>query len=253
MGRIVRPFISAVLLACSSGLWADSDLSLAPAQKAQLQQLSQTTRRQTEAARRALADSRLQLARVYGEYKLDADRARALNREINDHELRLLNLNLDSQLGIRSILNADQFADFSKLMRRPRHKPFAGGMMERDRWEHFGPRDTEPLGLSDQQRADMKRLWQSGKGGPVAAVRTIKAKSDELETLYRSYDLNERQARAIIKDLNAAQMQLLDSRLQVQQQLRQILTEDQFNRLRDAMAARRIRHNRPWQKPPGRP
>ena len=116
----------------------------------------------------------------------------------------------------------------------------------------FGPKEFGPLSMSQPQQENMKRLWRKSRERPTVAIGAIKTKSADLETLYQNYDLDGQKARAAIRDLNAAQMQLLDARLRLQVELRQSLTEDQFNRLRDAMEqrARRFRE-RPF-RPDGR-
>ena len=240
MYRTLRISVAITLLVLVAGAFASAEpgLDLSADQKARMKDLMQSTRQQTQTLRQTLGDRRGQLMRVYGEYGLKTDKARSLTREINSLELRLLNANLDSQSGIRSILNREQFGQFGELMHRPRGKHGPGEMLERGEMIPFGPREVEPLGLSRPQQEDMKRLWHKSRGRPTAAIESIKAKIGDLETLYRSYDLDEAKARAVIRDLNGAQMRLLDARLQLQVELRKSLTEEQFNHLRDAMEQR---------------
>jgi len=240
MYRTLKTSVAIMLLTFLAGAFASAapDLGLAPEQKARMKDLMQSTRQQTETLRQTLDDRRGQLMRVYGEYSLKTDKARSLNRDINDFQLRLLNANLDSQLGIRGILNREQFTQFNELVRRPRGRHGPGEMLEDEKGMPFGPKEFGPLSMSQPQKENMKRLWRKSRERPNAAIEAIKTKSADLETLYHNYDLDGQKARSVIRDLNTAQMQLLDARLRLQVEMRHSLTEDQFNRLRDAMEQR---------------
>ena len=201
-----------------------------------MRELSQIARRQTEVIRKNLMDRRSQLMRVYGEYNLSAEKARSLNREINDLQSRLLDVNLDSQLVVRRILDREQFANFAQLMRRQGAGRDPDDEIEGGKEIPFGPKRGGGLGPPRPRHGDTERIRQRIKQPPWAAVQTIRAKRAALEALYQYYDLDEQKARAIVRDLNNAQMQLLETRLHLQIELRHNLTEDQFNRLRDRMA-----------------
>jgi Spy/CpxP family protein refolding chaperone len=251
MYRMLRISVAITLLAFLAVSFASaaSGLDLSADQKARMKDLMQSTRQQTQTLRQTLEDRRHQLMRVYGEYSLKTDKARSINRDINDFQLRLLNANLDSQSGIRGILRREQFGQFNELVRHPRGRHGPGEMLEDGKGMPFGPGEIKPLGMSQPQQGNMKRLWRKSQERPTAAIETIKAKSTELETLYHNYDLDGQKARTVIRDLNGAQKQLLDARLRLQVELRQSLTEEQFNRLRDAMEQRmrnwRMRHGGP--------
>ena len=242
MIRTIRVLAVMAALAVVCEASATAALDLMPLQRARMREMSQTTRRRTSDIRGNIADRRTQLRDLYGQYKLDLNRAHSLNRDINQQQLFLLNANLDSQSAIRAILGSDQFAGFTGLMHRPVGRRRPDDEAHGDVQMRFGGREADLLGLTDIQRANLKRLRQKDDQRPLPSVGTIRAKREELEALYEGYNLDIVKARAIIRDLNAAQMQLLDARLQFQIELRQALTEDQFNRLREMIAEREKQH-----------
>jgi len=240
-----------LMLLCAN---AFAQLGISPAQKEKLRDLMETARRDSMASRIKLMEKHRQLSRIYAEYNLNIPAAKALNREINEIQLRLLNINLDSQIGIRRILNRDQFEKFGKMMHHPKPRRGLGGVIEDGRHFNINPKELDPLGLTDPQRQSLKRLWNKKGDSPLAAGRKIREKSEELEALYGGYDLDSRRASSLIREVNAAQMELLESRLQLQADLRQILTEDQFNQMKESFAEKMKNSfgkpggNRPWNR-----
>jgi Spy/CpxP family protein refolding chaperone len=103
------------------------------------------------------------------------------------------------------------------------------------------------LGLSPDQ---MKRVDAFHKQfGPKmqALERELGEKRRALETLYAQYSLDTAQAQKLNTEINHIQKQILEGHLKLQQDLRKILTSEQFDKLKSGM----LRHRQGFGRPPG--
>jgi Spy/CpxP family protein refolding chaperone len=93
--------------------------------------------------------------------------------------------------------------------------------------------DAPPLTESQyQQIRDLVRLAQS----ELAALDgRIAARRAELTELYRSYHLDERQSEKLLAEVNEIQRKTLEVHQRVQVRLRRIVSEAQFQRLRQRL------------------
>jgi len=227
------------------------DLGLTPEQKQALEKLASDTRRQIMPLRRALAEKRRTLVELYAQYNLDEKKARETTATINNLQRRLLDANLQNQIGLRQILTRDQFERFSaglrmKRGRGPKHGPRSAmgpGAAESFVPGEFARREVERLDLSPEQLERVQRLFDTDKRGEKSPVKQLLKDVASVTALYSNYDLDERQVRNLLDRINAAQRQLLELSLARQIQIRDILTAAQFNRLvEDIRRGMRMRH-----------
>ncbi len=258
--KILLSIIAAAITIAFSSSGVSAQWGISPDQREQLRKLMENSRRENLTARLSLMEKHKQLARLYGEYNLKVADAKALNKDINEIQLKLLQINLESQTGIRRILNREQFEKFGQSLRRPKPNRRFGEDFDHEKGLNVHPGDLEPLGLTDQQRQSLKRLWERRGDSPLVAARKIREKSAELQSLYENYDLDSRKAAVLVREINNAQMELLESKLRTQTELRRILTEEQFNRMKESISEKTKKRfekpgpHRPWpkNKPHGR-
>ena len=96
--------------------------------------------------------------------------------------------------------------------------------------------DAPPaLDLTAPQQQKLAALESASRAQADALIGQIHQLRHKLSDLYGAYKLDAVAARRINQDLNRVQGQLLDLRLSEQQQLRGILSADQFAHLQAAM------------------
>jgi Spy/CpxP family protein refolding chaperone len=92
------------------------ELRLTPEQQQQLARLEAESRAESGRWMAQIGRLRRQLDAQYRGYAVDANRVRALHNEINQAQARLLETNLSTQLRLRAILSAEQFAALQAVM-----------------------------------------------------------------------------------------------------------------------------------------
>jgi len=203
-------------------------LNLTPEQREKLRSHIRDTRRKMLNVRNDLRDAHLNLNQQFGEYRLDDRRVQETIKRINSDQLHLLNINLESQIQLRSILTREQFQDlreavsgFGVHLDEGLKGPSGDGP----------PGDVRRLGLSPEQQAQIGKLFQNSHETMRAIIRRLRADADALRKLYLSYDLDIKQAKLRISSLNDAQLDMLRATAARQVELRKILTEQQFQAL----------------------
>lgn len=97
--------------------------------------------------------------------------------------------------------------------------------------------DSPVLGLSDDQKAALKAIRESGKDQARAAMAARRALGKELRDLIADPAATEKQIRAKAAEMRAQAQAKHDARLDRMLQARQVLTPEQLARLPEARAA----------------
>lgn len=235
--RIVRTFVAALALTLGAGA-AYAGPGLRAGQKDQLKALAAETRERMDRARDELRRAHMDLAVVFGSYQLDLRKAKAAQERLSKAQFDLLKAHLDNQLQIRRVMNADQFEQFTSMMRQRMQGGPPGKFRHMD---ESGP-DFFPdgkllrsLNLDDDQIRRLKSVM-----GPDRRKSIEKLESDtrQLIQMYERYDLDATAARKLIDSVHSTQISLAALHLKSQQTLRSVLTQAQFESYRDALAQR---------------
>ncbi len=225
--------------------------NVAPKQKEQLKSLALQTRRDSEAARAGIRRARIALVAAYSNYKLNERTVRLACSTIDVAQRSLLSTHLDNQIGIRRILNPDQFRRFLEMTRKGREPnidvmpPPEDALMDRlpDRQMLSG------LGMTSEQSKRAPQLI-----GPSAekkkVIDKLRRDSKRMLDLYSDYNLDVAAARRLIDAIHASQTQLSEINHRKQQLIRSVLTESQFQQLQDEIV-RRIKEHRSKRARPG--
>jgi len=225
---------------------ADSDLDISPSQKDQLKALAANTRDRTGRERDSLRQARTDLLKAYSTYSIDWHKLGAIWAKISSAQLSLLNIHLDNEIALRNILKEEQFKALREMMKK----------RTRDREVRvIAPPEMDILNrLPDKQMLDsldvpaekQKQLEDLPNGDKT--IQALKDSSKRLLDLYSNYDLQSADARKLISAVHQKQVWLLKQQNSRQRQIRRILTQDQFQKLQQAIAKKLAeRENRhPW-------
>lgn len=229
----------AVGLAGSNSL-AQDRVGVSPAQKEQLKALAIETRRKTEAQRNELVRARTDLLQVYRSYQLDERKARSAMERLGRAQLGLLQVNLDNQIQIRKILDAEQFRSFRQVVGR---KLGAGMIFGRSPEEVAADRmfDRQLFESAGIGRGQVRRLWAGRVWDQrVRAAAKLRRDTKQLLDICSSYDLDEQAAKRLMASIHSSQTDLAEASHRQQQLIRSVLTPDEFQRLQ-AEIERRMR------------
>ena len=229
-----------VMVALSAACAADSELAISESQKDQLKALASNTRDRTGRERDALRRARGELLQAYSNYDLDEHKARAARDKVSAAQLNLLNIHLDNEIALRDILTSDQFQAFRNLMKRRMRDPQMLVLSP--------PEDAILDKLPDKQMLDLlgipaeqrKRLEPAS--GNIKAIQGLRDSSKQLLDLYAAFDLDSAAARKLIGSIHRRQAYLLMLQHYRQKAIRQILSESQFQTLRQEIAKRIAEH-----------
>ncbi|MHB9035705.1 MAG: hypothetical protein ACYC64_03500 [Armatimonadota bacterium] len=222
-------------------------------QKERLKDFAMETRRKAQGERESLMRARMELLRLYSDYNLNERKANAVIDQIDQAQLRLLNIHFENQIGVRRILNPSQFAQFREMLGERMRDPEMGFMrpMRDDAIDEFVDKTMrEDLNLSaDQKRrvgGQMNQLVQKR----VNIIQKLQRDARQMAGMYASYDLDEAAGRKLIGSIHENQSDLLNLNFRKQQIIRSVLTEPQFNalvaRIRTKMNEDRPGQRRPW-------
>lgn len=239
MRTLARYF--AILLALQALLALPASAgSLDREQKDRLKDLAADTRRRMDSIRDQLIRARMELMEVYSSYRLDERRARSIQERVSKAQLDLLNTNLDNQIGLRRILNEEQFEEFSRM--------FARRMGGNPMGMFHGPVDAGPEWFREAQmlrdiplpEQDKRRLRAAIDPGPEAmrSIQRLRDNTRKLLGLYGRYNLDEPAARRLIREIHGSQEYLAERHLQMQKAIRSALTEAEFEKYRDSLRNR---------------
>lgn len=102
-----------------------------------------------------------------------------------------------------------------------------------------GSAAPQSIGLSPEQLKRVEALHRQFGARTRALEQTLSERKRSLEALYKQFDFDKGQAKQTNKEINSIQRDLLNEHLNLQIELRKILTQDQFDRLREGMERRR--------------
>lgn len=210
-----------------------ANLNLTTDQRARLQKHLRDTGQKISGIRSDLRDARGDLFGQLSQYRVDEGKLNDTIHRIGSLQSRLLNTRLESQIALRQILNKDQFQQLSQAINERGMAKGEGGFIHGD--EDIHPSDIQSLNLSSDQQERIKRLWRSSQRTMSDLRDQFRSASSSLADMYLNYDLDAKQARQRISDLNDVQMSILKATVSRQLALRKILTEDQFSTLVSAI------------------
>lgn len=212
---------------------------LSPDQKERFKALAATTERKLRVERENLKVARTDMVRISMEYRFDTKKAQIARSRIEESQRSLLEIHLDNQVEMRRILNSTQFADFKRIM----GKKFGAhdGMI---------PPNQEMMldKIPDRQMLEAARLSEEQKrklGPKIGFTPERKKLMDSIQNdtrkmldLYAEYNLDVNAARKLIDSIHRSQVAMGKLNEDRQEALRDVLTESQFDRLKNVMMER---------------
>ena len=215
---------------------AESRMGISDGQRDQLKALASNTRDRTGRERDAMRRARMELFEIYSKYDIDERKARAARDKVSAAQLSLLNIHLDNEIALRNVFNADQFRSFGDLMKKRFHNP--------EMLVLSAPEDALLDRLPDKamltdlgiEKDDQKRLKPNPQG--TKAIRDLGRDTDLLLDLYSSYTLDSAAARKLIDGIHQEQIALLTAQDHRQKDIRDVLSEDQFQKLKQEIMKR---------------
>jgi len=240
-----------VLVLMISGSAAMARIDATPQQRQQLKTIAMQTRDTTRQKRDALRHARAELFKVYGDYNLDAHKAKVAIENIGKVQLDLLNLHLDNQIAIRNILNEDQFGQFVEMMRSNIHRGpgFHAFCMQEESPADMAPSKQllDDIGVSQDQIRRIKGQLGSGQKKKVVLDK-LRHDSAQLLDTYSKYNLDKAAAKKLIDNVHNYQVELSAVNFKRQQVIRSVLTQDQFQKLQQKLAERMHSMRHQWQE-----
>lgn len=212
-----------------------SNINLSDDQKAQFQKYIRDSREKMFATRSDLRNARMELAQQMSKYDFDEQQVQSCINKINGLQRDMLDLNLNNQIQIRQILTRDQFEQLSNAVSGgDRKQPKFGEGNEGSRLESM-----KSLGLTEEQKAKIDKLWEKSKGKAEALRTKLETESKAIHDLYLNYDLDQKAAKIRIETLSEVQMQHLKAMVARQTEVRKILTKEQLETLSKTIGSHR--------------
>jgi Spy/CpxP family protein refolding chaperone len=203
--------------------------TISQAQKDQLKELAVQTGQKARSERQNLTSARRELLDIYSKYDLNENKAKSAISKIQQSQLKLLNIHLEHQIGIRKILSSSQFAGFRERV----------GNKMRDRGnESMGRMDTDIFAdkslLDGLNLSAEKKQKAQSKLGELTKRRAnmignMHNNFKRMMDLYAGYELDMVAAKRLIAKTHKLQSELTELSLKRQQAIRSLLTETQFN------------------------
>lgn len=237
--------ISAVVFAMALGLGArclaDFKPDISETQRDQLKALASNTRDRVGREREALRRARMELLKAYSTYALDENKVKAACDKIGAAQLSLLNIHLDNEIALRDILTEDQFKAFREMMRRHMRDPQMLLLVPPEEAVLDRLPDKKMLDSLGIPAAKRKRLDTTFKN--TKAIEGLRTSAKQLLDMYSNYDLDSTAARKLIDRIHRTQSYLLMLQRFRQQEIRRVLTEDQFKKLKEEIDERLSERN----------
>lgn len=227
----------AVVIALMAMPMAVRALDLSADQKQKLKAVGADARANIESRRKALGRARTDLVGVYRVYKLDEHKAQDAMSRIGSAQKALLEAQLDNQNKIRQILNADQFADFQRLISSRVHHP---AMAIEPPFEVKVLDDALDAAIRSQGKLtgdQARRVDQINRVGQKRqkVMDSMRQSTQALADVYSKFDLDSKAARKLVDSIHRDQMSLMWMTHRRQQATRAVLSEDQFNQLQQSI------------------
>jgi Spy/CpxP family protein refolding chaperone len=232
------PLLSAPVRSDDKAPGIIAKLNLTPAQREALKKYIGASRAKMTDARNDLRSARMDFFRQMRQYRVDDSKVQDTVRRIGVSQRRLLQVVLENQLGLRRILTRTQFVQLgdaikSRRAQEKREEHGGPGM-----WQGFGASnvgDINRLGLTDDQKKRIGRLFDSSSTATKAAATRLQTEMRTMRGLYLSYDLDRKRVNAQMDRVADAERGFLRQTINRQVELRKILTEDQFETLAKTM------------------
>lgn len=198
-------------------------------QKNELKELAVQTREKTQSERQHLTRARQELLDIYSKYDLNESKAKSAIGKVQQSQLKLLNIHLEHQTGIRKILSSSQFTGFRERIGN-KMRDRGNGQTDRMDTDIYADKSLlDGLNLS----AEKKQKAQS-KLGELAKRRanmigSMHSNFKRMMDLYADYELDASAAKRLIAKTHKLQSELMELSLKRQQAIRSLLTETQFN------------------------
>lgn len=206
-------------------------LNLSEQQRQKLKKHIEESRERSRPVRESLHKARTELFQQLGRYKFDERKVNDTVRRIGELRRKVLMLSLENQKGLREILTKEQFAELGDAIGD------RGG-----RFEGAGSGDGAPAGgdirnlkLTPEQTKEINALFRKSREQTEAIAAKLRSDSERLRKLYLNYNLDTKQAMALIERLNDRRTEMLKATVSRQVELRKILTEPQFEALAKTM------------------
>lgn len=219
---------------------ADSRMGISDGQKDQLKALASNTRDRTGRERDELRRARMELFEVYFKYDIDEHKAKIARDRVSAAQLSLLNIHLDNEIALRNVFNADQFQSFRNIMKKRVHNPEMLVLSPPEDAVLDRLPDKKMLAALGIGKDDQKRL--KPKPQSVKAIQDVGRDSNQLLDLYSSYTLDSTAARKLIDSIHQEQAAMLMAQHRRQKDIREVLTADQFETLRQEIVKRVTEH-----------
>lgn len=251
--RLMTGAVVAVAL-LSGGAASAETFGLTNEQIQKLKNLGSDSRKEIETHRDVLKKARVDLAGVYGAYQLDDERAQLLMGKINRAQKGLLDGLLKSQVEIRQIMTAEQFSGFSEMV-----KARARGMeivldvpllpAEDGAWEsEIAARLRDGKFKPEQEKYVKVAKWVTEK--KPESISRLRKSSQQLGEAYLKYELDQDTAKKLVAAVHRDQVALTWMLHKRHQAVRGLLTESEFERLKQDVA-KKVREAQSKRVPPG--
>lgn len=211
-----------------------AELDISSSQRDQLKALASNTRDRTGREREALRQARSELVKVYSSYKIDWRKLKSTFEKMSSAQVSLLNIHLDNEIAIRDILNEEQFKKLRDIMR--------GRLRDRDLLVVPPPEIDILDRLPDKRMLEAldipedKQKLLANQVGRDKVIQALRESSMRLLRLYSDYELDSAAARKLIGAVHQNQAAQLRHQHSRQRHIREILTQDQFQKLQQEIA-----------------
>jgi Spy/CpxP family protein refolding chaperone len=225
----------AMAVGLGAGCPAGARLDISESQKDQLKALASNTRDRTGRERETLRQARTDLLKAYSTYDIDDHKVKAACDKIGAAQLSLLNVHLDNEIALRGIFTEDQFKAFREMMKKRMRDPqmLVLAPPEEAVLERLPDKQMlDSLGVPPEKR---KRLDITKNS---MAINGLRDTTKQLLDMYSTYSLDSAAARKLIESMHHKQTYLLMLQSHRQQEIRHVLTVDQFKKLQEEITKR---------------
>lgn len=166
-----------------------------PQMRQRLKNIGSRTNLKTQESRIKIMRLREELITLYKSGKIDESKAQQIINKIANSQLELLNMNLENQIQLRSVLNEEQFMKLANKI----GKKVEGVKPNRDN----KPQENNNL------RGKQNNILLQLKGKRQELMQSLKQNSSQLIDVYSKYQLDKVKAKEIINKIHNSQVNLL--------------------------------------------
>lgn len=211
-----------------------SHINLSGEQRQKLQRHIKDNRSKMAGVTREIVQARMEFFGQIREYRVDEKQLQESMRKINALQVKLHNIGLENQSELREILTKEQFAELGEAVsgkgvgQEGVYSWPRGGI-------EAGSDGLDRLNLSSEQQEKIKKLFERSHATMQSISRELRSNAQSLHKLYLDYDLDTKQAKARIEKLGESQREAIKATIARQIALRDILTQQQFEKLSQTM------------------